>query len=472
MTEITRSQPSTEASAGSASHLGRMLATLMLAGTSFSLMQSMLVPALPALREHLHSSPHAIAWVLTAFLLSSSVLTPIAGRAGDIYGTQRLLVLVLAIYSIGIIISALSTNLPEMLFGRVVQGVGAGVFPLAFSIIRSRFPANRVAGSVGAVSSVIGIGGGLGLVLPGLILIHLGVPWLFWFPLIMNIAALAAVLAWVPRDTPQEKGRVNLISAVLMSLGLSGLLITLSEVDRWGWWALVSGAPSLGFLLLWIRHDLRATHPLIAMSVMRIRSVWATNVAALLVGASMFGCFLLVPLFAETSTSTGFGFGASVLVAGLLMIPTAIPQLILGPIAGSLDRSIGSRACLLIGCLLLTGSFVVLVTCTSSIAGVLTGTTLVGCGLGLAIPALANLTVDAVPASHVGAATAMNTVIRNVGGSLGTQIGSTILAATWLPSTATGGRFTTAFAALGVGAVLAGIAASATTVGRQKARPA
>jgi EmrB/QacA subfamily drug resistance transporter len=422
----------------------------MLAATSFSLMQSMLVPALPALRDYLGATPSGIAWVLSGFLLSSSVLTPIVGRAGDLYGTQRVLVLVLAVFSAGVVISALSVNLTVMLIGRVVQGVGAGVFPLAFSIVRSRFPAARVAGSIGAVSSVVGIGGGLGLVLPGVILSYLGIQWLFWIPLTLNVLALVAVLAWIPGDRPQGDGRVNLLSAAWMSLGLAGLLLTLNEANSWGWWAILAAAISLGFSALWIRRDLRHPHPLIAMSIMKIRSVWAANVAAILVGAAMFGSFLLVPLFAENPAGSGFGFSASVLLAGLIMIPTAIPQLILGPIAGKLDRAIGSRLCLLLGCLLLAASFAVLATASHTIAGVIIATTLIGCGLGLAIPALANVTVEAVPSSHVGAATAMNTVIRNVGGALGTQLSSMILVATWIPNSPIGAHYMTAFAVLGV----------------------
>jgi EmrB/QacA subfamily drug resistance transporter len=455
MTAGKQAQPSVSSSAEPAPHLRRILATLMLAATSFSLMQSMLVPALPALRDHLDASPGGIAWVLTGFLLSSSVLTPIVGRAGDLYGTQRLLVLVLAVFSVGTVVSALSVNLPEMLIGRVIQGVGAGVFPLAFGIVRSRFPAARVAGSIGAVSSVIGIGGGLGLVLPGVILTHLGIQWLFWIPLILNMLALAAVLAWAPRDRPQRDGRVNLLSATWMSIGLAGLLVTLNEASSWRWWAILTTATSLVFVALWIRRDLRHTHPLIAMSIMKIRTVWAANVTAILVGAAMFGSFLLVPLFTENPAGSGFGFRASVLLAGLIMIPTAIPQLILGAIAGTLDRAIGSRLCLILGCLLLVASFAVLAFASHTIAGVVVATTLIGAGLGLAIPALANVTVEAVPSSHVGAATAMSTVIRNIGGALGTQLSSTILVATWIPSAAIGVHYTIAFAILGVGAAIA-----------------
>lgn len=459
MTPITRVDPSFR--------LGRTLAILMLAGTSFSLMQSMLVPALPAVRDHLGATASGTAWVLTVFLLSSSILTPIVGRAGDLYGTQRILVAVLALFSVGIVLSAVSSTLPEMLAGRVIQGVGAGVFPLAFSIVRSRFPKNRTAGGIGAISSVVGIGGGLGLVLPGIILKLLGFQWLFWIPLGLNIIALAAVLLWIPQDKTRTDGTINLISALFMGLGFSGILVTITELQTWGLWSIITGVISATSVVLWIRHDLRSQNPLIAMSVMRIRSVWSANLAAFLVGAAMFGSFLLIPLFAESPSTRGFGFGASVLFAGVLMIPTAVPQLVLGPLAGRLDRAIGSRTILMVGTFVLTASFVVLVTSSASIFGIVVATTLIGIGLGLAIPALANVTVNAVPSQHVGAATAMNTVIRNLGGAFGTQIGSTILVFSAVGSSPQASGYLLSFTALGIGAALSAVATFIVTVGRR-----
>ncbi len=406
-----------------------VLVVLMLAGTSFGLMQSLLLPALPQLQRAFGTNASGAAWILTSFLLSTSVLTPIVGRTGDLYGKQRMLIVVLAVFSGGILVSALAPNLVVMIAGRAIQGVGGGVFPLAFGIIRDLFPRERIAGGIGVVSSVVGIGGGVGLILPGIILAALSFRWLFWIPLIVSLIAMVAVAVWVPNTTPRGSGGVNLLSAGLMAVGLVALLLGISEGSSWGLWSLAAFAAAAVFLIAWIGNELRAGQPLIDMSIMRIRSVWAVNVVALLLGAGMFASFLLIPLYVQTPAGHGFGFGATVIVAGLFVIPTAVPQLVVGPLAGFFERRIGSRGALTGGSAALALSFAILAALSHQAVWIFVATTLIGIGLGLALPALANVVVSAVPHEHTGAATAMNTVMRNIGGSLGSQIAATIVAA-------------------------------------------
>ena len=139
-----------------------ILAVLSLGGISYALLQSLVVPALPEIQDSLHTSESAVGWVLTAYLLSASVATPIIGRLGDMYGKERLLMIVLLMLAFGTLISAIASSLWLMLLGRVIQGAGGGIFPLAFSIIRDEFPNERVPGAIGLVSSLLGIGGGAG----------------------------------------------------------------------------------------------------------------------------------------------------------------------------------------------------------------------------------------------------------------------------------------------------------------------
>src|SRR4051812_28196198 len=117
-------------------HYGVTLAVLALAGVAFALLQSLVAPALPEIQHDLHTSESAVTWVLTAYLLSASVATPLLGRLGDIHGKERVLVGVLVVLGVGTLMSALATSLPMLIAGRVVQGIGGGIFPLAFGIIR------------------------------------------------------------------------------------------------------------------------------------------------------------------------------------------------------------------------------------------------------------------------------------------------------------------------------------------------
>src|SRR3954470_24684909 len=176
-------------------HYHVTFAVLALGGISFSLLQSLVAPALPAIQESLHTTTSAVAWVLTAYLLSASVATPILGRLGDMFGKERMLVLALAALGLGSLVAALANSVEVLIAARVIQGLGGAIFPLAFGITRDEFPPGRSAGAIALISALLGVGGGAGIVLAGPIVDHLGYHWLFWFPLIMvTIAGVAAVL--------------------------------------------------------------------------------------------------------------------------------------------------------------------------------------------------------------------------------------------------------------------------------------
>jgi len=165
---------------------------LVLAGCTFALLQSLVAPALPEIQRDLNTTPTAVAWVLTAYLLSASVLTPIIGRLGDMFGKERTMVASLSILGVGTLVAALANSIEVLILGRVIQGAGGAVFPLAFGIIRDEFPRERVARGIAFLSALMGIGGGVGIILAGPIVDALSYHWLFWFPLIMVIAAVIA----------------------------------------------------------------------------------------------------------------------------------------------------------------------------------------------------------------------------------------------------------------------------------------
>jgi len=160
-------------------HYQVTFAVLALAAMAYSLLQSLVIPALPSLEHSLHASADAVAWLLTGYLLSAAICTPILGRVGDMLGKEKVLVAVLVLLSVGTLVSALATTLPIMLVGRVIQGAGGAVFPLSFGIIRDEFPSERVVGGIGFLSSILGVGAGLGIVLAGPIIVHLNYHWLF-----------------------------------------------------------------------------------------------------------------------------------------------------------------------------------------------------------------------------------------------------------------------------------------------------
>ena len=238
------------------------LAVLCLGGVAYAVLSSAIVPALPTIQHDLHASETDVTWLLTAYLLSASVATSILGRLGDMYGKERLLLITLVILAAGTLLGALAQSLGVLIFARVIQGAAGGIFPLAFGIVRDEFPREKVAGSIGLMSSILGVGAGIGIVLSGVIVEHLNYHWLFWIPLFATLVAALATWRFVPESPIRVPGRVNWLAAVLMSVGISIVLIAVSQTTAWGW-----GSPktlallAVGLLVVARLGDRRAAQP-------------------------------------------------------------------------------------------------------------------------------------------------------------------------------------------------------------------
>ncbi|WP_327399659.1 MFS transporter [Streptomyces sp. NBC_01288] len=403
----------------------------------FSMLQSLIAPALPTVQHALHTSQSTATWVMTAYLLSASVFTPILGRVGDLVGKKRTLVAVLLAVLAGCLVAALAPNIGVLIIARVVQGIGGALFPLSFGIIRDEFDASRVPGSISNLSAVIAAGGGVGMVAAGPIVTALDYRWLFWFP--VGIVAVTTLIAvrYVPESPNRAQGHVNWLGAVLLSGWLVALLLPLSQASIWGWGSVrVVGlfAAAVVLFAAWLLSEARSRSPLIDLKVMRLPSVWTTNTAALLFGAGMYAIWSFLPGFVQTPSSAGYGFGASVTASGLLMLPMLLAMFVSGVLSGRLEPIVGAKA------LLTTGAALGAVACAilalwhdqqwqiALVAGIF------GLGIGLAFASMANLIVGSVPPEQTGAATGMNANIRTIGGSIGAAVTSVLVTGHLQPS--------------------------------------
>src|SRR5271154_591031 len=379
-------------------HPTLVLAVLSLGGLAYAMLSSSVVPALPTMERALHTTETDITWLLTAYLLSASVGTAIIGRLGDMYGKERLLLYTLIVLAGGTLLAAVSSSLIVIVIARFIQGASGGIFPLAFGIVRDEFPREKVAGSIGLLSAILGVGAGIGIVLSGVIVEHLNYHWLFWIPLIATIVAAVATWRFIPESPVRAPGRINWLAAALMTAGISIVLLAISETTTWGW-----GSPkTVGLVLVglaissvWVMVEVRSTNPLIDMTMMRVRGVWTTNLAAFLLGAGMYASFIVFPQFAQLPKSTGFGFGASVVVSSLYLLPTAIGMGMLGSVAGKVARRFGSRFALIAGTIVSAVAFFWSAIHHGHPYDILISTSLLGVGIGLAFSALGNLIVGA-----------------------------------------------------------------------------
>jgi MFS family permease len=413
-------------------HHRQTFVVLSAATVGYALLQSLVVPVLPTLEAGLHTSQNNVTWVLTAYLLSASIFTPIMGRLGDMYGKDRLMVVACVALAVGCVLSAIAGSLPLMVAGRVVQGMGGGVLPLSFGIIRDEYPHDKVAGAVGTLAAILAAGAGFGLVLAGPIVSALDYHWLFWFPAIMFALATIATKLVVPESPLRIPGRVNIPAALLLSGWLVAALVAVSEAPLWGWGsARVIGLLVLGVVLAvaWVLVEIRSDSPLVDMRMMRLPVVWTVNLVALLFGVGMYAVMGFLPEFLQTSSSAGYGFGLSVTHSGLVILPLSVVMFVVGVWSGRLTIRYGGKRVMLSGSVISIVPFVLLVVAHTHVWEILLTTALMGAGFGLAFSAMSALIVAGVEPSQTGVASGMNANIRTIGGSIGAAVMSSVVTA-------------------------------------------
>jgi len=406
-------------------HYRLTFAVLLVGVVAYALLQSLVLPVLPTIQRSLHTSQEAVTWVLTAYLLSASVFTPILGRLGDIAGKKEVYVLALCALAIGSLIAALAPSIGVMIVARAIQGIGGGVLPIAFGIIRDEFPHERLSGAISIAAAVAAAGGGLGIAFTGPIIGVLDFHWLFWIPMIMVLAAAVAAWRFIP-DSPSRSARqINWRAAAALSGWLVALLVSVSEGSQWGWTSgrvLLLLAVAVVLFVVWVRVEWRSPVPLIDMHMMRLRAVWTTNLVAFLFGIGLYSVFAFLPAFVQTRPSAGYGFGASVTQSGFYLVPLSLMMFVLGLVCGRLVERLGARMVLTVGATMSILPFVGLAVAHGRPWEIYVESTVLGAGFGLAFSALSILIVNAVPIEQTGAASGMNANVRTIGGSIGAAV--------------------------------------------------
>ncbi|TDC98865.1 MFS transporter [Nonomuraea deserti] len=404
---------------------------------TFAMLQSLITPVLATIQAELRTTQNTVTWVMTANLLSAAVFTPILGRVGDTAGKKRALVAVLLALVAGSLLAALAPDITVLIAARALQGVAGAVFPLSYGIIRDEYPPERVAAGVGGISAVIAAGGGLGIVLAGPIVETLGHTWLFWIPMIIGGGAALATHLLIPDSPPRQATHFNRPAALLLSAWLVSLLLAISKGPEWGW----TSPAILGLLITaiaataaWIATELRSPHPLIDMRMMRLPAVWTTNLVALLFGAGQFALFAFLPQFVQTPGSAGYGFGADVTQAGLLLLPMLATMFAAGLTSGRIEPFFSSKTQLATGSALSVLALAAFTVAHDASWQVALMAAVFGAGLGLAMSSMTNVIVTSVPADRTGVAGGMNANIRTIGGAIGVAVVGSIITATPQPS--------------------------------------
>ena len=408
------------------------LAILSIGALAFSLAQTAIVPALGAMQHDFGVGTNDVTWVVTADFLAASVATPVFGRLGDMFGKQRLLAISLVVFAIGSVVCALSDDLGPMLAGRALQGLGGGVFPLSFGIIRDEFPAPRVPTGIAFLGATAGIGGAIGLPLGGLLVDHASYHGIFWISAAIAAVAALATVRLVPESPVRTAGRVDVAGAALLAVGLSGVLIAISRADAWAWTSpRTVGLAAVGVAALGIFAAFERRHPapLINMRSLSRPAVLMTNVATLLIGFGLFGTFILIPRIAELPVDGDVGLGLTATQAGLLIAPGGLMIFLAAPFAGWIAERASSKLPLAAGAAIAAVGLAALGVAHDSPALIALWSAVFNTGVGCAFAAVPNLVIAAAGSHETGEAAGVNTIARNIGASLGGQVAASIVAA-------------------------------------------
>jgi MFS family permease len=427
--------------------------------------QSAVLPLLPRLQTELDASLTEVSWTFTISLLVGAVATPLFSRFGDMYGRRRMLLASFVLMLAGSVIAGLASSLPVLLVGRVVQGFSVAVIPLAIGVVRGVLPPEKMATGIGTISATIGIGSGIGLVLSGVVAQYTtGFRVVFWVMAVLAAAALV-VGALVLRDpTPPQGGRPDVPGAVLLAAGLVTLLLGITEGQSWGWTSagiLGLFAASAVLFAIWVAVERRTADPLVDVGLLTHRGTIGASVASMLLGFAMFGGFSLAPQFVQTPPTAGYGFGASVLEAGLYVLPASILMMIVSLASGGLIRRLSAPYVVAIGAVLTGASELWLVLSHAHVTDVLSSMTLLGVGIGLAYSALATMAIEHVDPARTGVASGVNSLVRMLGASVSGAVAAAVLAAHVSPGAALPSveGYELGFGITAIGAALAAVVA-------------
>lgn len=419
------------ASAHDKQHLGLVFAGLMLSMLLASLSQMVLSTALPTMVGELNGADH-MTWVITAYILASTISMPIYGKLGDLLGRKNLLVSAITIFVGGSIIGGMAPDMNWLIAGRTIQGLGGGgLIILSQAIIADLVPARDRGKYMGIMGGVFAVSSVAGPLLGGWFTEDIGWRWTFWINLPLGALALAATLFLLHLPAGSTKNpKLDFVGMAQLSVATASLVL----VATWGGHTYDWTSPmilGLGVLtvvagLAFVRTESRAEEPMIPLHLFKERNFNLTTVSGLFIGIAMFGAMSYLPTYLQMAT------GASATVAGLLMVPMMGSMLLVSVISGAYVSRTGTYKWLPIsGSLALALSMVLLSTMTTDtpIWAICSYIAIMGVGLGASMQILVLVVQNTFHIREVGTATASNNYFRQVGASLGSAVVGSVFAA-------------------------------------------
>lgn len=441
----------------------KLLVILSSIATMVMYVETMLIPAIPDLINDFNVSYGTSSWILTTYLISGAVATPIVGKLSDVYGKKKVLLLVMLIYAIGVSFAGFASNIYTLLLVRAIQGIGMGMFPIAFGIIRDQFPREKISIGQGIISSMFAAGAAVGLSAGALIVENFG--WQATFFTIVPIAILLLITIWrfvhigenqqidpapikyslgrgkesslVPVTNFDEKSKrklqIDIKGAAALAVSITSFLLCLTLIETSSGlstannsffgilsaYGTIIGSAIVAVIsfVLFLLIEKRESYPLIDLRLLGNKAILPSILIILIVGLSNFMVFQTIPILVRNPEP--LGFGADVVDAGTIQLPFALVFLVFGPTSGLIISKLGSLRPVIVGTSIITVSFLGLVFFHDSPTAISINLGVLATGLSFAAIGAMNVIILATPKEYTGISLGIATLVRIIGSAIG-----------------------------------------------------
>jgi MFS family permease len=431
--------------------------------------ETMLLPAIADIIRDFDISYSTSSWILTAYLISGAVMTPIAGKLSDIYGRKKMVLIIFVVYIIGIAIGGISSNIYMLILARVIQGIGISMFPIAFGIIRDQFPVSKIAIGVGIFSSMFAAGSVVGMAIGGTIIKNFG-----WQATFFTIIPIAIIL-WIVIQkrirnddrsqiaeeievekthgfspglkndleviNPQEKQRIDIKGALSLAFSISASLLTLTyfaNINSESHGAtstdgIILAALTIVSITAFVLIEKRAREPLIPLKLITDRILLPSNIILLVFGITMFMIYQTIPIL--VTSPIPYGFGGDAIQSAMIQLPFMIVFLIFAPSSGFIVSKIGNFKPIFVGSILTSIGFATLFMFHLNELMIALNLVVISAGLSLTQVGAFNITLQHTPHQFSGISIGISVVLVLMGSSIGPVIASIFMQTFQEPAT-------------------------------------
>lgn len=418
----------------------RVVPVLLFIALVVAVVGSLGTPLITQVASSYHVSLAAAQWTLTIPLLSGAVATPILGRLGSGPHRRGTVVATLGVVTFGSLCTVLPLPFAWLLVGRAAQGAGLGLTPLMMAAARDHLESTRATSAIAMISIASTAGIGVGYPIAGLLTDAGGVRAAYAMGLVAVVAAFCAAWVGMPHSPPGRSEPLDVIGALVLG---PALLLMLLAIGQESWWRdnqeLAIGVLIASFALLagWVTYERGRANPLVDLSLLRHSTVIGANLAMLLGGVGMYLLLTSISRFVQTPESTGYGFGVSTFVAGLVLVPFSAMGFVAGRLTPAIQRRLTPIPALAVSSIVVLIAFVLFAVVREPLAAPVAAMTILGFGVGSFAASMPTVILAVTPLGETASAMGVNQVVRSVGFSIGSALGGLILSR----HTAAGSRF-------------------------------